>query len=164
MDLVAGRIDLDGGRWPIQTAHNVVAPSRMVAAKSGAPVVVSDTLVAGGTVIEGTIISGSVLAPGVTVGPGAWVEDSVLLDGVIIGPEAVVRRAVVGERTKVPAFATLDLTVAARARWTVSPGGVVVVTRGDRIGVRKRGEPRRRTERNRPQAPVPLQLVADFGP
>ncbi len=87
-----------------------------------------------------------------------------LLDGVTVGPEAVVRHAIVGEHSELPPMATVDLTVASARRWAVSPGGVVTVTRRDRVPVRRTVEPAHRAPQRGPKAPVPLQLVANLDP
>jgi glucose-1-phosphate adenylyltransferase len=62
------------------------------------------------------------------------VSDSVLMSGVVVGAGAVVRRAIIDKNVTVPDGASvgvdLDLD---RERFTVSPGGVVVIGKGQKV-------------------------------
>ena len=73
----------------------------------------------------------SVISPNVRIQAGAEVSDSVVLPGVRVGRGAVVRGAILDKNVVVPdgALVGVDLAVD-RARYTVSPGGVVVLGKG----------------------------------
>jgi glucose-1-phosphate adenylyltransferase len=75
-----------------------------------------------------------VLSPEVIVRQGAEVDDSVLLDGVDVGAGAVVRRAIVDKNVVIEPGATLGVDIERdRDRFVVSPGGIVVVGKGERV-------------------------------
>ncbi len=87
--------DLDEARWPIRTRTVRHAGARVTPQAQ-----ISDSLLAPGVVVEGTVTR-SVLAPGVQVAAGAVVTDSVLLDDVRVGPGATVERSVVDEQARI---------------------------------------------------------------
>ncbi len=67
---------------------------------------------------------------------GAEVADSVLLDGVDVGDGAVVRHAIIDKNAVIEPGATLGVDLERdRERFVVSPGGVVVVGKGERVRV-----------------------------
>jgi len=90
-DLILGRIDLDA--WQIRTnlqdSGVAVSPPPFMAA--GAEV--RNSLISAGCAIEGTV-RGSILSPGVRVGPGAIVEGSVVFQRARIEEGARVQRAI----------------------------------------------------------------------
>ena len=73
----------------------------------------------------------SVLSHGVLVGEGSIIEDSVLLDTCQIGRDVKIKKAIIDHEVYIP-----DGTIIGydhnqdRQRFTISPGGVVVVPRG----------------------------------
>jgi len=66
---------------------------------------------------EGATVEGSVLMPGVRVGKGAMVRKAILDKNVIVGPGVIIG---VDHESD-------------RQRYTVSPGGVLVVGKGIRV-------------------------------
>ncbi len=79
---------------------------------------------------EGVHVRQTVLSPGVKIERGAHVEKSVLLPGVCVGPNARLRRVIVDEGIRLPAGFTAGWDLEwDRAHHTVSPNGVVVVSR-----------------------------------
>ncbi|MEJ2717887.1 MAG: glucose-1-phosphate adenylyltransferase, partial [Deltaproteobacteria bacterium] len=63
--------------------------------------------------------------------PGGLVEDSVLLDGVQVEPGAQIRRAIVDEDVVIPPRTLIGFDAEEdKKRFTISPGGVVIVPRG----------------------------------
>ncbi|MEO9221364.1 MAG: glucose-1-phosphate adenylyltransferase, partial [Mycobacteriaceae bacterium] len=68
-------------------------------------------------VAEGATVEGSVLMPGVRIGSGAVVRKAVLDKNVVVGPRVII--GVDHDRD--------------RERFTVSPGGVLVVGKGVRV-------------------------------
>ena len=95
----APTFDLFDAAWPMRSRPQLLPPSKYVT--QGAPVMVEDSLIASGCVIEGAV-SRSILSPGVGIGPEAVVEDAVLWDGVVIGPRAKVKRAIIEDGVYVP--------------------------------------------------------------
>ncbi|HEX2103140.1 MAG TPA: hypothetical protein VHF51_05780, partial [Solirubrobacteraceae bacterium] len=74
----------------------------------------------------------SVLSPNVHVHSYARVEDSVLMPGVEVGRGAVVRRAIIDKNVLIAPGAQIGVDPEAdRARFAVSPSGVVVIGKGE---------------------------------
>ena len=70
-------------------------------------------------------VTGSVVGPGVQVGPGAIVSGSVVLPGAVIGAGALVQDAIIGARAQIGEGAVVDETSVL--------GDDVVVDRGDEV-------------------------------
>ena len=95
---------------------------------------VEDALVSAGVLVDGGRVRRSVLSPGVEVRRGADVSDSVLMSGVVVGAGAVVRRAIVDKNVAIPEGAQVGIDLDLdRERFTVSPGGVVVIGKGQKV-------------------------------
>jgi glucose-1-phosphate adenylyltransferase len=61
----------------------------------------------------------------------AEVEDSILMHGVDVGRGAIVRRAIIDKNVRIFPGAQIGVDPEAdRERFTISPGGVVVVPKG----------------------------------
>jgi glucose-1-phosphate adenylyltransferase len=59
------------------------------------------------------------------------VEESILMQGVDVGRGAVVRRAIVDKNVRIAAGVEIGVDAAAdRARFAVSPAGIVVIPKG----------------------------------
>ncbi len=81
--------------------------------------------------LEKCVVTGSVLGPGVFVGPGARVEDSILLQDVRVGPGAVLRRCIVDAGVRIPEGAAIGLDPEKDKRlFTLSPSGLTLVPTG----------------------------------
>jgi glucose-1-phosphate adenylyltransferase len=71
------------------------------------------------------------LSPGVRVNSFSEVEESVLLEGVNVGRRARIRKAIIDHGVRVPDGYTIGFDLEEdRKRFTISPGGVVVVPKG----------------------------------
>lgn len=133
MDLVAqGPVfDLYNHEWPIYTMQRSLAPAKLVVGSGGRSAKVTMSLLGNGVIVSGGQVRGSVLSPGVRVGDGAVVENSVLLDDVDVRPGAVVCGAVIDKNCLIPSDAKVGVDHDAdEERYTVSPGGVVVLAKG----------------------------------
>ncbi|MGH3877146.1 MAG: glucose-1-phosphate adenylyltransferase [Actinophytocola sp.] len=116
-------------RWPIRTATPPLPPAKFV--NSGSAV---ESMVGPGSIISGAAVRESVISADVQIFDGANVEGSVLLPGVRIGKGAVVRRAILDKNVTVADGAQIGVDLAAdRERYTISPGGVVVLGKGERV-------------------------------
>jgi glucose-1-phosphate adenylyltransferase len=136
MDLVAVHpiFNLYNQQWPIYTHHPHLPPAKFVFDEPGRTGLAVDSMVCAGVIVSGGAVRRSVLSPEVYVRHNAEVEDSVLLDGVDVGENAVVRRAIVDKNVVIEPGATLGVDLERdRERFVVSPGGTVVVGKGERV-------------------------------
>lgn len=116
-------------RWPIRTATPPLPPAKFV--NSGSAV---ESMVGPGSIVSGASVRESVISADVMIEDGASVQGSVLLPGVRVGKGAVVRRAILDKNVTVEDGARIGVDLSAdRARYTVSPGGVVVLGKGERV-------------------------------
>ncbi len=118
--------NLYNNRWPIRTAMDPLPPAKFV--EGG---IAQDSIVGAGTIISGAIVRRSVISPNVRIEAGAEVSDSVVLPGTRVGRGAVVRGAILDKNVVIPDGALVGVDLARdRARYTVSPGRVVVLGKG----------------------------------
>ena len=140
MDLVQVEpfFNLYDKEWPLRTYPAFDPPAKMVFAGDGKAGgdpdrigIALDSLVSNGVIISGGRVERSILSSGVKVKSYARVADSILFDGVEIGRHCDIRRAIIDKEVKVPPGTVIgrDLDADAR-RFTVSPGGIVVIPKG----------------------------------
>ena len=136
MDLVAvePEFNLYDKAWPIRTMARPLPPAKTVFAQEepgGRLGIVLDSIVSPGVIVSGGRVERSILGPEVRVNSYARVEESVLMDGVDIGRHAKVHRAIVDKGVRIPpGFVVGDHEEDDKQRFTVTPGGVVVIPRG----------------------------------
>jgi glucose-1-phosphate adenylyltransferase len=120
--------------WPILKQPDRLPPAKFVFDEPERTGRALDSMVCAGVIVSGGTVRRSVLSPEVVVRQGAAVEGSVLLDGVDVGEHAVVRKAIVDKNVVVEPGATLGVDLERdRERFVVSPGGIVVVGKGERV-------------------------------
>jgi glucose-1-phosphate adenylyltransferase len=127
-------------RWPIRTYQAQVPPAKIVSTGSGSDTSPNgsgmiNSVVSGGCVINQAMVVRSIFSPSVTVEPGAVIEDSVLLDGVRVGAGAKIRKAILDHDVIIPPGFVIGYDPELdTSRFSISPGGVVVVPRGINLG------------------------------
>jgi glucose-1-phosphate adenylyltransferase len=136
MDLVAvePRLNLYNELWPIRGVQPGSGPCKFVFAdearnRVGAAV---DSIVGSGTIVSGGYLERTVVFNNVRVNSYSHVSDSILFPQVDVGRGARLRRCIVDKGVHVPAGEEIGYdSERDRKRFTVSEGGVVVVTRRD---------------------------------
>jgi len=145
MDLVAVDpiFNLYDRKWPINTYTEPAPPAKFVFAdmkcdeRGGRVGLALDSLISGGVILAGGQVIRSILSPHVRVDEEARVEESVLFNGVKVGAGSRLYRTIVDKDVTLPPGTVLGLDHKKDAkRFTVSPGGVVVIPR--RMKIRKR--------------------------
>jgi glucose-1-phosphate adenylyltransferase len=130
MDLraVSPELNLYNRQWPLRTAGYSDAPAKFVFDEDGRRGMAIDSIVAGGSIVSGGIVKGSVIGRGVKIHTGAVVEDSILFDNCDIGRHAKVRRAILDKNVKVPEGAQIGYNRETdRKRYFVTESGIVVI-------------------------------------
>ena len=115
--------------WPIWTHQEQVPPAKFVFNDEGRRGYAVDSMVSGGCIVSGAEVANSLLFSNVRVEHGSRLEACVVLPEVRVGAGCQIRRAVIDRGCSVPDGMQIGLDpVADRARFWVSPEGVVLVT------------------------------------
>lgn len=138
MDLISVLpvFNLYNRNWPILTSTAPLPPAKFVHAEPGRTGLAIESTVSQGVIVSGGLVRRSVLSPDVYVHSRAEVEGSVLLHGVDVGERAIVRNAILDKNVVVEPGAQIGLDEGRdRERFTLSPAGVVVVGKNQRVRV-----------------------------
>jgi glucose-1-phosphate adenylyltransferase len=137
MDLCAVHpiFNLYNDEWPILTHVPSQPPAKFVHDSGDRVGHALNSIVSNGVVVSGGLVRSSVLSPGVRVNSWSRVERSVLLHNTRIGRHAVVENAILDKNVVVPEDAQVGVDKEHdRARgFTVSPGGITVVGKGQLV-------------------------------
>ena len=128
MDLVSPLpiFNLYNRHWPILTN-----PPSLPPAKFSERGIAFDSVVGAGSIISGGELRRTVASYDVYTGRDAVVENSVLMPSVKIGEGAKVRNAILDKNVVVEPGAAIGINLERdRERFTMSPGGIVVVGKG----------------------------------
>ncbi|MCF7985692.1 MAG: glucose-1-phosphate adenylyltransferase [Thiohalocapsa sp.] len=128
-------LDLYQPDWNILTYQGQYPPARTVPGPvSGTEGIFVNSMLAAGTVIRGGGVSHSVLFPQVQVDDGAIVDEAILFEGCKVGEGAQIRRCICDKDVIIPPGERIGFDRRAdMERFHVSAGGIVVITRGQRL-------------------------------
>ncbi len=124
--------------WPIRTLQIQAPPPKFVFAQTkkegGRRGVALDSLVSNGCIVSGGKVEGSVLSPNVRINSYSFVLESILFNRVNIGRHCRIRRTIIDKDVVIPEGSTIGHDLEEdKKRFFVSPGGVVVIPKGERI-------------------------------
>jgi len=126
---VTPELNLYDKHWPIWTSQEQVPPSKFVFDDEDRRGMAVDSMVSGGSIIGGALVRHSLLFNSVVVSDHSLIEDSVILPEVSIGKYCVIRKAIIDKGAVIPDGTEIGCdSVADKARFYVSPEGVVLVT------------------------------------
>ena len=137
MDLCAVHpiFNLYNDKWPILTHVPSHPPAKFVHDQGDRVGRAINSVVSNGVVVSGGLVRNSVLSPGARVNSWSRVERAVVLHNTYIGRRAVVENAILDKNVIVPENVKVGVDKEHdRARgFTVSPGGVTVVGKGQLV-------------------------------
>jgi glucose-1-phosphate adenylyltransferase len=136
MDLctIHPKLNLYNEQWPIRGIPSAVGPAKFVFSdrQAGRVGTATDSIVGAGSIISGGTVARTIAFSQVRVNSFASVEESVLFPRVDIGRGAKLRRCIIDKGVHIPAGEQIGFDLEEdKKRFTVSEGGIVVVTRED---------------------------------
>lgn len=121
-------MDLYDPRWPIRTHVEALPPAKL-SDDSGRRGIVSNSMLAGGTLVGSATVTHSVLSTNVRVGDGAMLEEAVVLPNARIGANCRLRRVIVDCGVEVPDGTVLGWHSAGPFDRTSTAPSITLVTR-----------------------------------
>ncbi len=140
MDLVGvdPELNLYDVHWPIRSYQPNLPPPKFVFGSDGDQSrrgEALDSIVCQGTIVSGGRVCRSVLGPNVRVNSYSEIDSSILFEGVEVGRHARIRRTIIDKGVHIPAGVEIgyDPDHDLARGFTISPSGIVVIARGERI-------------------------------
>src|ERR1700740_770507 len=136
MDLVSVSpvFNLYDQQWPLRTWQQHWPPAKFVFADPERMGVATDSIVAGGCVISGGRVQGSVLGYNARVNSYCEVNDSIIYNHVNVGRHSRIRRAIIDRHVTLPERSEIGYDMEAdKRRFHVTDSGIVVVVRQESL-------------------------------
>jgi glucose-1-phosphate adenylyltransferase len=119
------RFDAFNPQWPIFSSHYQGPVARVFNST------IDNSLLGAATIVNNASIRNSIIRREAVIDPGAELEDCIIMDYVRVSRGARMRRVIVDRHNMIDANSEIGFDAEAdRARFEVTPGGVVVVPRG----------------------------------
>ncbi len=122
--------------WPVITSYYQYPPAKFVWAdeEKKRMGMATDSLISEGCVISGGHVDKSILSPNVRINSFSYVTESILFQNVNIGRHCRIKRTIIDKDVDVPAGTVIGFDPEEdRRRFHVSPEGVVVLSRREKI-------------------------------
>ena len=132
LDLVAVSpvFNLYDKNWPLHTWQQQYPPAKFVFRDPERTGEALDSIVAGGSIVSGGRVKGSVLGYDVRVNSYCDVEDSIIFNHVNVGRRTRVRRAIIDRHVQLAEGTVIGYDLEAdKQRYQVTESGVVIVVR-----------------------------------
>jgi len=126
---VLPELNLYDDDWPIWTHQEQLPPAKFIFDDGDRRGMAVDSMVSGGCIISGALVSHSLLFSNVTVEDYSKVDSSVILPDVTIGKNCQIFHAIIDKGCEIPDGTIIGHDLEQdKKRFYVSPGGVVLVT------------------------------------
>ncbi|MBF9000773.1 glucose-1-phosphate adenylyltransferase [Vibrio nitrifigilis] len=136
MDLLGKdpKFSLYNRSWPLHTYYPPLPPATFVDVDAQ-KVKLTDSLVSGGSYIQGSSIYKSVLGYRTNIAAGSCISESVILGDVKIGAGCTIKRAIIDKDVEIAAGTVIgENSELDKQRFHVSPSGIVVIAKGTKVG------------------------------
>ncbi|EHD19781.1 MULTISPECIES: glucose-1-phosphate adenylyltransferase [Brenneria] len=127
---VTPELDMYDRSWPIRSAIESLPPAKFVQDHSGSHGMTMNSLVSGGCIVSGSVVTHSVLFPRVRVNSFCSIDSTVLLPDVVVGRSCRLRRCVIDRACQLPEGTVIGENAEEDSRrFYRSEEGIVLVTR-----------------------------------
>ncbi len=121
-------IDIYQPDWHIRTYQQQTPPARTIPGTYGNEGIFINSILAGGTVIEGGSVQQSILFPNVYVGDEAFVENSIIFEQVKIEAGAKIKNCIIDKHNCIPKEEVIGHDLKRdRERFQITEKGIVIV-------------------------------------
>jgi glucose-1-phosphate adenylyltransferase len=119
--------------WPIRSVGYADPPAKFVFDGEDRQGRAVNSIVAEGTIISGSVVRNCIVGRNVRIHSFSQIENSVIMDWVEIGRNCRIRNAIIDKANLIPSGTEIGYDADHdRERYSVSPGGIVVLGRGPR--------------------------------
>lgn len=127
---VTPELDVYDQDWPIRSAIESLPPAKFVQDRSGSHGMTMNSLVSGGCIVSGSVVTHSVLFPRVRVNSFCSIDSTVILPDVNVGRSCRLRRCVIDRACQLPEGTVIGENAEEDSRrFYRSEEGIVLVTR-----------------------------------